>query len=54
MNGSLLREVFGLSSDLVTAAIGVELERSTRVNGHQFLHFPSVVAASREWTANHL
>ena len=54
MNGSLLRAVFGPSSGLVTAALGVELERSTRVNGHQFLHFPSVVTAAREWTANHL
>lgn len=54
MSGSLLREVFRLSSDLVTAALGVELERSARVNGHQFLHFSSVVAAARERSADHL
>lgn len=54
MNGGLLREVFGLSSGLVTAALGVALECSARVNRHQFLHFSGVITAAREWTADYL
>ena len=54
MNGSLCWEAFGLSSDLVNAAHGVELAGSARVNGHQLLHFPCVVTATRERSADHL
>ena len=54
MNGRPLRGIFALSSGLFRLDLGVALERSAGMNGHQCLHFPCVVTAACEWSADHL